>query len=225
MTELPQQTDGQVTHQELYALKDESYFSGARSDIVALMPDSDTARILEIGCGNGATGALAIREKKCGEYVGVEVFEPMAREAGKVLTKVHLGNIETMNLDYPADYFDCLVMSEVLEHLVKPHAVIAKVSKLLKPGACVYASSPNIAHWRIIAELVKGRFVYQNQGIMDESHVHWFTPSSFEQMFNDYGIVTRTLTPIGPAGLAYRLAPRTLQHLFKAQISFTGVKK
>lgn len=213
------------THHDIYSLKDESYFSGARADYVNEMTNDVTTKVLEIGCGNGATGALARAQGKCLEYVGVEVFEPMAERAAKVLDKVHFGNIETISLPYPAEYFDTLVMSEVLEHLLKPNAVIAKVCKLLKPGGMVFASSPNIAHWRVIAELVKGRFEYENQGIMDESHVHWFTPASFEAMFNQNGISTRSLGTIGKAGSAYRLAPRKLQHLFVTQINFIGFKK
>lgn len=212
------------THHELYALKNESYFGEARSDYIGQLPESQTASILEIGCGNGATGALALASGKCGEYIGVEVFEPMATKASAVLTKVHLGNVETMELPYAAGHFDALVMSEVLEHLVNPEAVVEKIIGLIKPGGYIFASSPNIAHWRLIARLIKGRFEYENQGIMDESHVHWFTPGSFEAMFNKHGVSTVNVGMIGQSGLAYKLAPRSLRHLFVAQISFVGRK-
>lgn len=225
MTEQAIKTEDQGTHQELYAQKAESYFGGARVDYVDQLPDSATARILELGCGNGATGALALARGKCLEYVGVEVFEPMAAKAAEVLTKVHLGNVETMDLPYTSAHFDALIMSEVLEHLVNPEAVVAKLVGLIKPGGYVFASSPNIAHWRIIMKLAKGRFQYENQGVMDESHVHWFTPASFEAMFNQNGVTTSSMGPIGPSGLPYKLAPRGLQHLFVAQISFAGRKQ
>lgn len=224
MIKIPQSSVRNSEHQQLYALKEQSYFSGARLDYIEKMPDSEAARILEIGCGNGATGAEAIARNKCGKYIGVEVFEPIAAQAAKVLNDVHVGNIEIMDLPYPEKYFDILILSEVLEHLVKPNDVIARISKLLKPGALVFASSPNIAHWRVIFELVKGRFEYQGQGIMDESHVHWFTPFSFEALFNRNGIATKSLGNVGNDSRGFRVAPIRLQHLFMAQINFVGFK-
>ena len=178
-----------------------------------------------MGCGSGATGALALARGKCVEYIGVEVFEPMAAKAAEVLTKVHLGNVETMDLPYTPAHFDALIMSEVLEHLVNPEAVVAKLMRLIKPGGLVFASSPNIAHWRVISKLARGSFQYENQGVMDESHVHWFTPTSFEAMFNDNGVATRSIGPIGTPRLPYRLAPRAFRHLFVTQINFVGCKQ
>ena len=82
-----------------YAVKPASYFSNARADFVDRLPRDGTAEILEIGCGNGATGALALSEGCCKRYVGVELLERVADEAREVLSDVITGNVETLSFD------------------------------------------------------------------------------------------------------------------------------
>jgi len=170
-----------------YSTKRADYFTSARRDFVAVLAADKNARILELGCGNGATGALALQDGKCGTYVGIEMFEPMAREAEKVLSAVHIGDVQSMKLPYEPASFDVLICSEVLEHLMDPDAVLADLAKLVKPGGMVLASSPNISHWRIIAGLVGGRFEYTDWGVMDRTHLRWFTPRSFRELFEGAG--------------------------------------
>lgn len=176
-----------------YSHKRVDYYTSARADYVDELPDNPNAAILELGCGNGATGALALRRGKCSTYVGIEMFEPMGQDARKALTTVHVGNVETMELPYPPATFDALICSEVLEHLIDPEPVLQKLAGLLKPGALVFASSPNVAHWRIVAGLIMGRFEYQDFGAMDRTHLRWFTPNGFRGLFEAAGIEVRQL--------------------------------
>jgi 2-polyprenyl-3-methyl-5-hydroxy-6-metoxy-1,4-benzoquinol methylase len=211
--------------QHRYAAKDADYYGGARQDFVRALPDEPHAHILEIGCGNGATGALALATGKCARYVGVEMFAPMADAARAVLSEVHQGNVEAMALPFAPASFDALVMSEVLEHLTDPAAVMGRLSPLLKPGARVFASSPNIAHWRIVRDLLRGRFDYADSGVMDRTHLHWFTPDSFRRLFADAGIAIDAWGPPGtvpqpPRGGAWA----RLQQLRWGQINVHGHK-
>jgi 2-polyprenyl-3-methyl-5-hydroxy-6-metoxy-1,4-benzoquinol methylase len=183
-----------------YSSKPENYYSGARRDYVAALPPNLDAAVLEIGCARGATGALALAEGKCATYVGVEMFESVGREAAKVLTHVHIGNVETMDLPYSPATFDALICSEVLEHLVDPQAALNRLVTLLKPGARVFASSPNIASWRVILALLLGRFDYQDEGVMDRTHLRWFTPSTFAAMFKAAGLEVDYLSSYGWEG-------------------------
>ena len=210
---------------EQYRTKHAAYYSGARADYVAALPDNPAAAVLELGCGNGATGAMALRDGKCGTYVGIEMFEPMAREAQAVLTQVHIGNVETMALPYQPRTFDALIMSEVLEHLVDPDAVLRRLAGLLKPGARVYASSPNISYWRVIRELILGRFDYTDSGPMDRTHLRWFTPRSFRAMFEASGIEVDRLGALGEdtqGRLVRMLLHWRFGHLFWGQINLHG---
>jgi len=179
-----------------YADKPEGYFDGARHDIVALMPPHRDARVLEIGCGNGANGVLAKREGKAGYYVGVELNQDAAREASEVLDLVHVGDAEVLDFDAFAP-FDIVIMSEVLEHLVDPWALLARLRPVLKDGAKIFASSPNIANITVLRELLRGDFDYMDAGVMDRTHLRWFTPKTYAQMFEQVGFTTLSVTPIG----------------------------
>ena len=174
-----------------YDLKDASYFAMARDDYVAALPDEPDASILEIGCSNGATGALALAEGKCGRYCGVELFAEPAAAARERLTEVVEGDVEQLELPWPAESFDALILSEVLEHLRDPWAVLERVRPLLRPGALVFASTPNVAHREIIVMLLKGRWELRSYGPLDATHLRWFSPSSLRRAFEEAGFVGR----------------------------------
>lgn len=216
--------DSYLTHS--YSAKDPAYFGNARRDYVAALPVSPDAAILELGCGNGATGLLALRERKCGRYVGIEMFEPMAAQAQQVLTAVHVGNVESIDLPYAPATFDALIISEVLEHLLEPEKVLIRLVELVKPGGRVFASSPNIAHWRPIMDLIFGRFEYTDKGLMDRTHLRWFTPSSFQRMFANAGVAIDSFGPLvrvsKPKRLLFGLLGPRFAHLSCSQMNVHG---
>lgn len=212
-----------------YAAKSATYFSNARADFVDKLPYDPTAAVLEIGCGAGATGALALSEGRCGRYVGVELFENAAAEARDVLSEVVTGNVETLELRWPSACFDAVILSEVLEHLVDPGQVLHKIARVVRPGGMVLASSPNIAHWRVIHELVMGRFHLADQGVFDRTHLRWFTPTSFATMFEEAGFAIDEIGPVTAFSprteLISRLTGGRFDHLFMTQIALVGTKR
>lgn len=149
-----------------YAAKEASYFHGVRTDFIDLLAPDGASSVLEIGCGDGATGALARQQGRCSRYVGVELCEGPAATARTRLDEVLVGDVETIDLPWQEQTFDALLMSEVLEHLAEPWAVLERLRLLMKPGAVILASSPNISHWRVIAELLKGRFDLADKGVL-----------------------------------------------------------
>jgi len=208
---------GALNLQEMsYEAKPQSYYTKPRADYVDLLPEDPNASILELGCGDGATGALALQNGKCGSYVGIEMFVPMAERARQVLTSVHVGNVENMELPYAAASFDALILSEVLEHLVDPQAVLNRLAVLLRPGALVFASSPNIAHWSNIKDLCLGRFEYTESGMMDRTHLRWFTPASFAAMFEAAGVKVDRVAPLNRLGRRAKLLRLLLGRRFDA---------
>jgi 2-polyprenyl-3-methyl-5-hydroxy-6-metoxy-1,4-benzoquinol methylase len=208
-----------------YRDKPASYYANARHDYVAALPDNPEAVICEIGCGSGATGALALAAGKCRSYVGVEMFEPMARDAARTLTALHFGDVETIALPYGPSTFDVLICSEILEHLVDPEATLRRLSELLKPNALVFASSPNVSQWRVICELLTGRFDYADQGVMDRTHLRWFTPKTYREMFERCGFDVLDVGPIAMVP-AFRRILKSLnaEHLFGTQIDLRARK-
>lgn len=209
-----------------YEHKEQQYFSGIRSDLIdRLAPDSNRA-ILEIGCGDGATGAYAKESHRCGTYVGVELVPSAAALAETRIDRVYSGNIENLDLSEPRGSFDVLIAGEVLEHLVDPWAVLRRLSAYLRPGAIVFASSPNVAHYSVILMLLKGDWTLADKGRMDRTHLRWFTPKSYAGMFEDCGFGVVSVEPLRKPSLAARLISKLsggrLEHLFISQIVVVG---
>lgn len=205
-----------------YSAKPSSYFSGAiRYDYINELPVNPDARILEIGCGDGSTGALALKQMRCGEYYGVEIFPEAAQTAKRRLTEVLVGDVETIELPWRERTFDGLICSEVLEHLADPWAALRRIRPLMKSGARIFASSPNFCHHNIIRMLLRGEWNLTDVGVMDRTHLRWFTPKSYAQMFDNCGYrVTqvRRLEELGPRGrILSALTFRKFDHLLTIQ--------
>jgi len=217
-----------VLDSNAYAEKDEEYFEGARKDFIDVLPVNINAKILEIGCSNGNTGALALSKKKCGTYVGVELFETAAKNAQNKLSKVIIGDVEKIELPFDKEYFDVLILSEVLEHLVDPWKVLRRLYPFMKPGAIILASSPNVSHYRIILMLLKGKWGLTDDGVMDRTHLRWFTPASFSEMFESSGYRVVEVEPLTPFNFRIRfqiaLMAGRCKYLFFKQIKIRAIK-
>ena len=212
-----------------YAVKPASYFSNARADFVDRLPRDPSAQILEVGCGTGATGALALSEGRCGRYVGIELFETAAAQAREELSEVVTGNVETLSFDWQPATFDAVIFSEVLEHLVEPGEVLKKLARFVRPGGLLLASSPNISHWRVIRELLMGRFLLTDQGVLDRTHLRWFTPESYAELAERAGFEVEEIGPVTTFSprteLLSRLTGGRFNHLFMTQIALIAKKR
>ncbi len=211
-----------------YAKKPDAYFAGARRDFVDRLPHNPDAEILEIGCGAGGTGAQALSEGKCRRYVGIDISDAAANKARPRLSEVLLGDVETMALPWPDETFDALIMSEVLEHLRDPWGALERLLPLVKRHGLIMASSPNISHHRVIRSLLRGRWELTESGVMDTTHLRWFTPDSFERMFIDAGVSIESIGPVAEFGwkakAINKLTGNKLRHLFMTQICLIGYR-
>lgn len=212
-----------------YEGKATSYFSNARADFVRLLPRDTSARILEVGCGTGATGALALARGRAGYYAGIELMDSAARQARDVLSEVVVGDVERLEFDWQPAEFDALILSEVLEHLVDPGQTLQRLARFVRPGGMVLASSPNVSHWRVIRELAQGRFNLADQGVFDRTHLRWFTPATFASMFEAAGFRVEQVGPVTPFSprveTLVRMTGGRFNHLFMTQISLMGIKR
>lgn len=212
-----------------YQNKEERYFAGARHDMVARLPFDPSASILEIGCGSGNTGALALAKGRAARYVGVELMPEPAAAARQKVTEVIVGDVEQIDLDLKPAEFDALILSEVLEHLREPEALLFRLQRFVRPGGIVLASSPNISHWKVIRELVLGRFPQADRGVFDRTHLRWFTPDSFAAMFERSGFKVTNITPVRRFSARQRTISRLfggcLDHLLMAQIGLEAVRR
>ena len=143
---------------------------------------TDAKYILDLGCGTGKLGeALKIRQE-C-SVVGIELNREAADLAEKSLDKVICDNLNRYDPALSDRRYDCIVFADILEHLVNPWDVLKKFTAVLKEGGTIVASVPNLAHPRIIGQLQKGLFRYEPAGILDITHLRFFTKTTLTQMF------------------------------------------
>ena len=162
-----------------------SYYENVRNDLIPLIPN-DAKCILEVGCASGMTGRELKRRN--GAFVaGIELNANAANAAKDVLDDVVHGNIEKITLPYSDNSFDCILFADVLEHLINPLSALIKVRRLLKKGGTVVASIPNVQFHGVIHQLIEGNWTYEKEGILDETHLRFFTYKEIEKIFSQAG--------------------------------------
>lgn len=164
-----------------YADKPPLYFDNVRSEIAPLLPPL-AERVLDVGCGAGATLHWLKQTGRCRTGIGIEMMDSAAAIAAQRLDHVYVGDanelIDTEPALAPAS-FDIVLCLDVLEHLVDPWAFVARVQRLLKPGGMLIASLPNVRHLRVVLPLLlAGRWRYETSGILDRTHLRFFTRES-----------------------------------------------
>lgn len=161
-----------------YQSKASDYFSNTRTDIEPALP-SFSESVLEIGCGTGATLAWLKTSGYCNFTTGIELVAQQAKSAEKVVDRIIQGSIETVDFASWTERFDLILCLDVLEHLYDPWALIDRLSRLLKPGGRLVASIPNIRHISVLVPLLfQGTWTYSERGILDKTHLRFFTKKS-----------------------------------------------
>jgi SAM-dependent methyltransferase len=146
--------------------------------------------ILEVGCGAGQTGAL-LRKRGVRELIGVEINPHLSPFSRPYYSRLIIGDVEQENLwGIRAESLDCLLYPDVLEHLRNPWKVVRQHMRLLRPRGFVVASIPNVRYYKAVRDLViRGRWDYQDAGILDRGHLRFFTRMSIEDLFLSSGLV------------------------------------
>lgn len=136
-------------------------------------------RVLDFGCATGYFAEVLHREKNC-SVTGMEINKSAAEVASKFCERVIVADLNQINLknELGEELFDVMVFADILEHLVDPHNLLVKARNHLKDEGMVLCSIPNIAHWSIRLELLSGSFDYQEFGLLDNTHLRFFTKKS-----------------------------------------------
>lgn len=172
---------------ELYTAKNENYFSNVSWNIVNLIPEGNH-RILDVGCGNGATLRKLKEFGKASEIFGIDINEDIAENAYD-LDKIVIGDIEMMEPQFNENYFDYIIFGDILEHLINPGKILNQYKKLLKDEGYIVASIPNIKYFSILLRLIIfDEFKYVDFGILDKSHLRFFTKKEIINMFKNEGL-------------------------------------
>ncbi|MHA1377704.1 MAG: class I SAM-dependent methyltransferase [Candidatus Helarchaeota archaeon] len=157
----------------------------AHSKILEFIGNNKT--ILEVGC---ATGYLTrkFKEKNC-KVTGIEIDPNSAEFAKPYCEQFIVGDIEEMS-DLPLEksYFDFILFADVLEHLKYPLKTLVKLKRYLKSNGRIFVSLPNVANYRVRLNLLVGRFDYTEIGLLDKSHIRFFTISTSKQLIQNAGL-------------------------------------
>lgn len=155
---------------------DPFYYSNIRTELIDLITHKpeDSFDILEIGCGTGSTLARIAYLYPNSHVHGLELMEKPAAFGSKKMD-IQQGNIETDSLPYSLHSIDYIMFGDVLEHLHDPEQTLRKIKPYLKPNGSVIISLPNIMNAGVIYNLLRGYFTYQDAGILDRTHLKFFT--------------------------------------------------
>ncbi|MDO8715026.1 MAG: class I SAM-dependent methyltransferase [Polynucleobacter sp.] len=159
-------------------------------ELLSLIP-IDSSRLIEIGC---SSGALAREFKKLApeaNYFGIEIDASYAELAKRFCNDVEVLNIENADALFwrnNADR-DCWIFGDTLEHLQNPWLILRRIHEILPAGGVVVACIPNAQHWSLQARLSVGDFRYESSGLMDKTHLRWFTRQTIVEMFNQSGFI------------------------------------
>lgn len=165
---------------EHYIGKDQAYFSHARTEIEPLLPATadHSCRVLEIGCSGGHTLHWLKSTGRCGWAAGVEPYAELNPSLQNI-DAIWKMDIEKELPDIPAASLDLLLCLDVLEHLVDPWETVRRLDHLVKPGGTIIVSVPNLRNYHVVLDLLlKGSFEYADAGILDRTHLRFFTRKS-----------------------------------------------
>jgi len=194
-----------------YETKAFGYFECLRPEMLPLVP-ARCHRVLDVGCGAGAFGESLKRSREI-EVWGVEPVRSAAEKAATKLDRVINGSFDS-ETELPAGSFDCVIFNDVLEHMAAPEQALRYARVLLRSGGLVVASIPNIRSFPTVWRLMfHGSWQYEDAGVLDKTHLRFFTKSSIVKMFENEGYSIKSICGInayvnGGSRLraAYRLA-------------------
>jgi len=179
---------------EHYTYKRDDPYS-SHSQILEWIDRERPDEVLEVGT---ATGYLSAEMTKRGCVVtGVEADPEMAQIAQQHCQRMIVGDAEQLDFSSLGKY-DAIVLGDVVEHLRNPQQFLQKIAQQLKPGGKVLMSLPNIANIWVRLNLLFGRFNYSRVGILDETHLRFFTLASSKRIANESGldVLSTSVTPI-----------------------------
>jgi 2-polyprenyl-3-methyl-5-hydroxy-6-metoxy-1,4-benzoquinol methylase len=156
--------------------------------------------VLEVGCSTGYFTKI-LAERGC-SVVGIEIDCDAARTAEQWADRVIVGNIDDGGVwdEVKDESFDVVVLGDVLEHLRDPLGSLRQAAGKLKPSGSVVTSLPNVAHGDVRIGLMQGQFRYRPTGLLDRTHLRFFTLESIRDLLKEAGLVVvdtrRAIVPL-----------------------------
>ncbi|MFZ4678622.1 MAG: class I SAM-dependent methyltransferase [Flavobacterium sp.] len=173
-----------------YDEKASDYYSNIRKDIINLIsPNQKGLRVLEVGAAYGETLYYLKENGIAAETVGIDLFEDTKNKQNyKPTDKFIFGNIEELELLEYDNYFDIILLPDVLEHLFEPKGALSKLKKCLKNDGNMIVSMPNIRHYSAFKQIfLKGDFRYEESGIFDYTHTRFYCRKNIQELLESSG--------------------------------------
>ncbi|WP_339757403.1 class I SAM-dependent methyltransferase [uncultured Winogradskyella sp.] len=181
-----------------YNNKPDAYYNFPRPEMLKLLQKT-AKRVLDVGCGQG-TFAVQIKDYNNAEVWGIEYMPEEGEVAKKVLDKIFIGAVEDYINELPDNFFDAIYFNDVLEHLAYPDDVLRDLKPKLVKNGLIISSIPNIRYFRVMKMLVAdGNWDYADHGVMDKTHLRWFTKKSIRKMYEGLGYEVISNDGINPS--------------------------
>lgn len=165
------------THIPTMSNQNKDYYNGLNLKLLNAIPSS-SKNILELGCANGRLGQKFKERHPDARWHGVEINNEAALQAASHLDQVTVANIESADLPALGNDYDTIVIGDLLEHLTSPETVLAKLYDITSPDATLICCVPNFSHQSVIQRLIAGDIAYDNDGLLDRTHLRFYSPSS-----------------------------------------------
>lgn len=173
---------------------------------------SEPFTLLEIGCDCGVNLVQIRNLYKAANVFGMEI-NPNAAKIASHIAAVYTGDIEKEMPDFGYRKFDYIVFGDVLEHLKDPERVLRECAGILKPGGEILACIPNLMHYSVLHGLLHGNFTYTDTGLLDRTHIHFFTYNEIVKMFVRSGYTIGQVLYTGKKELASSEVKEFVEHL------------
>lgn len=169
-----------------YENKDKDYYQNVRLDLLSLLDFNLSYKVLEVGAGHGESLSYLKENNLANEVVGIDIVEG---EINSNIDRFIVEEIEHVDLLEYNDYFDVIILADVLEHLVDPQKVLEKLKGCLKNEGKILISLPNIRNIKSLYKIFfKGDFSYEERGIFDYTHLRFFCKKNIKQLIIDSGL-------------------------------------
>jgi 2-polyprenyl-3-methyl-5-hydroxy-6-metoxy-1,4-benzoquinol methylase len=175
----------------------------ANPELLEKIPLS-AATVLDVGCAQGALGEAYLRRNPNARMLGIDIDAEAVSHAVNRMTEVFCGDVEVNPMPFSVpEKIDCIVYGDVLEHLRDPWSLLKAHAEYLAPDGTVLVCMPNVEHWSFALRLLNGQFDYEDQGLLDRTHLRWFTPRTMASALLEAGL---RLSDVAPRPISGELA-------------------